>query len=471
LAQIGVVKEGDRISGKYRLLRLLAEGGMGEVWAARNEYTDRRFAIKVLLPHCARSSNAVRRFVREARATGRIHHPNLVSVLDAGCTDDGRPYLVMELLGGESLEQRLAREGTLSQLSACVVFAQVARALSAAHHAGLVHRDLSSGNVFLVPAERASEPVVKLLDFGVSKIIGPQGDGNVLTATGAMLGSLEYMSPEQACGAESVDARTDVWSLGVLMYEALTGTRPFEEQNYRARLYAILQSPHRPLHEARPGLDPELCEVVESCLVKDRRARASSARWIADQLEQIAWRLATPGAEHSPAVRRRATDRLSSTPRERSSVRPSLATTGMPSKVLPVGVRWWQRFDTMGSARQVIALSCALVGAVVGVVLGHLMADVSSRPDPTRPSVAEIWPGGRESDASKQKLAEQVEAPVTAAATPAEPPTSLSLPPAAMSLVKSVALGLGVGRDAKRPDRKIAVSRVKPARDSSGGAL
>jgi hypothetical protein len=278
------------------------------------------------------------------------------------------------------------------------------------------------------------------------------------------------MSPEQACGAESVDARADIWSLGVLMYEALTGTRPFEGQNYRARLYAILQSPHRPLAEVMPDLDPELCEVVEACLVKDRRARASSARWVGDQLEKTAWRLSTPGAEQSPAVRRRATDRLSSTPRERCSVRPSLATTGMPSRVLPVGVRWWQRFDTMGSARQIIALSCALAGATVGVVLGHLMAD-SSEPDPTPTSVAEVWPAGRGDVEPKQEPAQQSEAPPAAPAAPAEPPTPLSLPPAAMSLVNSVVLGLGVGPDTKRPQREIAVSRVKPARDSSGGAL
>lgn len=441
---------------------------MGEVWAARNEFTDRMFAIKLLLPYYARSSTAVRRFVREARATGRLHHPNLVSVLDAGCSDDGRPYLVMELLAGESLEQRLAREGALPEVSVCIMAAQVARALSAAHHAGLIHRDLSSGNVFLVPAERASEPVVKLLDFGVSKILGPQGDGNVLTATGAMLGSLEYMSPEQACGADSVDARTDIWSLGVLMYESLTGTRPFEGRNYRARLFSILQTPHRPLGEVAPQLDPELCELVESCLVKDRQARAHSATWVAEKLERIAWRLSTPGSERSPTVRRRATDRLSSSPREIREGRPSLATTGMPLRVLPLGVRCWQWFDGLGSARPIIALVCALGGAAFGVVLGRVMADVADRPTPALTLSAYTGSSHRPvpETPTKQVGPTRPSTPVPEAPPPVvEPSAGLSLPPAALSLVSSVAESLGLGGGRKDRRDKVAASRVKPARD------
>ncbi|MBN1607316.1 MAG: serine/threonine protein kinase [Polyangiaceae bacterium] len=455
------MKQGDRISGKYRLLRRLGEGGMGEVWAARNERTDRDFAIKFLLPYLVGNSQAIERFVREARATGQLHHPNVVSVLDAGRAQDGRPYLVMELLAGESLEQRLARERVLPHLSACVLFSQVARALEAAHRAGLVHRDLSSGNVFLVPADQGCEPVARLLDFGVSKILGSRTDGCLRTGNGAMLGAVEYMSPEQACGAESVDERTDLWSFGVLLYECLSGQHPFGGNNYRALIFNILQTPHRPLSQAAPRVDPELCSLVEACLVKDREARLGSARQLAEQLERIAWRLSASGAERASIARRRATDRLSTGPRELRSGRPSLATTGMPSRVLPVGVRWWHWFEGQSSARQLIALSSAIAGAVVGGVLGHLMADASAGEPVSLPfadapvaavSMREYNPAVRSPFGEHPK----VPMPSSRLARGEQQP---------ISLVQSVARGLGLGQDPVRQALPIAASRAKVARE------
>jgi serine/threonine protein kinase len=452
------VKQGDRISSKYRLLRRLGEGGMGEVWAARNERTDRDFAIKFLLPYLVGNSQAIERFVREARATGQLHHPNIVSVLDAGRAEDGRLYLVMELLAGESLEQRLVRERALPQLSACVLFSQVARALEAAHRAGLVHRDLSSGNVFLVPPDQGSEPVVRLLDFGVSKILGSRTDGRLRTANGAILGALEYMSPEQACGAEGVDERTDLWSLGVLLYECLTGERPFGGSNYRALIFNILHTPHRPLGQAAPRVDPELCSLVEACLVKDREVRLDSARQIAEQLERIAWRLSASGAERAPIARRRATDRLSAGPRELRSGRPSLATTGMPSRVLPVGVRWWHWFEGQSSARALMALSSAIAGAVVGGVLGHLMADASSGEPVTIPFVDAPAAAVSQDDSgpatrSSQEERREVTPPAASRLARGEQPP--------ISLVQSMAQGLGLGPDPSVKAQPIAVSRAK----------
>jgi serine/threonine protein kinase len=455
------VKQGDRISGKYRLLRRLGEGGMGEVWSVRNERTDRDFAIKFLLPYLAGNSQAIERFVREARATGQLHHPNIVNVLDAGRAEDGRLYLVMELLAGESLEQRLTRERALPQLSACVLFSQVARALDAAHRAGLVHRDLSSGNVFLVPADQGSEPVARLLDFGVSKILGSRTDGRLRTANGAMLGAVEYMSPEQACGAESVDERTDLWSLGVLLYECLTGERPFGGGNYRALIFNILHTPHRPLGQRAPSVDPELCSLVEACLVKDREARLAGARQIAEQLERIAWRLSASGADRAPIVRRRATDRLSAGPRELRSGRPSLATTGMPSRVLPVGVRWWHWFEGQSSARQLMALTCAIAGAVVGGVLGHLMADASAGEPVSLPFVAQPTAAAPVEHIEPAARPPSGDRPVSAMRASCQAPAEQQ----PISLVQSVARGLGLGQDPSLQDLPMTASRAKLSRE------
>jgi len=280
---------------------------MAEVWSARNELLGRDVAIKFLLPSLARNREAVERFVCEARATGRLRHPSIVDVFDAGQAQDGRPFLVMERLEGESLEARLARERRLSPVLACAWIAQVARGLEAAHRSNIVHRDLSSANVFLAELPDVVQPVPKILDFGVSKLIGPAADGRVRTLDGAVMGSPSYMSPEQVQGAETADQRSDVWSLGVLLYECMTGRPPFSAPGHTALLVSIVLTEHAPIAEALPGLDGELAALVEGCLVKDRERRVQSARQVAETLERIACRLAA----RPIAAGRRATDRIS----------------------------------------------------------------------------------------------------------------------------------------------------------------
>jgi eukaryotic-like serine/threonine-protein kinase len=303
------VKTGELVSRKYRLLRRLAEGGMGEVWSARNERTNRDFAIKFLLPALARDPEALHRFVREAKATGQLRHPNVVTAMDAGM-HEARPYLVMELLSGESLEARLARDGRLDELETCILLGQVARALEHAHASALVHRDLSSANVFLCESQDDGPPGIKVLDFGVSKVLDESQNGRVCTGDGKILGSPVYMSPEQAKGAEGVDARTDIWSLGVLAYQCIAGRAPFRGSNYNALMFAILQSPHEPLANLIPQIDPELAELVENCLVKDRDVRTGSARELASQLERVALRLSRDRGRSRYVPLRRSVDRI-----------------------------------------------------------------------------------------------------------------------------------------------------------------
>jgi serine/threonine protein kinase len=304
------VQPGDTISDRYRLLRLIDVGGMGEVWAARNELTHRNFAIKFLLPSLTSRPDALERFIREAETAGRLQHPSIVDVYDVAQTECGRPFIVMELLTGETLESRLEREGRLSDLRASAFMAQIAQALELAHDAGVVHRDLSSANIFLARNPEGGEPIPKILDFGVSKTVGPAAQDRTVTGNGAILGCPEYMSPEQARGAETVDSRTDIWTIGVVLYQCLTGTVPFCAGNYNAMMVSILTRLHRPLLEVAPWVDPELALVVERCLIKDREQRIQTAHELAVRLGVFAHRLAGELSVAGVAPRRRATDRI-----------------------------------------------------------------------------------------------------------------------------------------------------------------
>ena len=275
------------ISGKYRLLRLLGSGGMGSVWAARNELTDRDFAIKFLLSSLARNTEALQRFFHEARACGQIKHPAVVDVYDMGQAEDGSPYLVMELLEGEGFDQRLARSGTFRPGEGAAWLAFIARGLEEAHVRGLVHRDLKPGNIFFALDDRG-DVIPKVLDFGISKATTPGADDLVKTTTGAVLGSPAYMSPEQARGEPDIDGRADVWSLGVILFEALTGSLPFDAPNYNALMMTIITRPHRPAHELSPGVPVEISRIIDRCLAKDRSQRIGTARELAELLETAA---------------------------------------------------------------------------------------------------------------------------------------------------------------------------------------
>jgi len=329
---------------------------MGEVWSARNERTNRDFAIKFLLPALAKHPEALHRFVREAKATGQLRHPNIVSVLDAGM-HEGRPYLVMELLTGESLDECLRRVGKLRPLHACVVIAQVARAVAHAHQRKVIHRDLSAANVYLSQAEENEPPIVKVLDFGVSKVLSAERSTRIRTGDGAVLGSPAYMSPEQACGAEGVDERSDVWALGVLLYQSLTGNLPFSAANYNALMFSIASTPHGPISNFSARFDEELVSLVESCLVKDREHRLESAQAVFDSLDRIARRLAQRSPQTGYVAGRRSTDRLRAIPPVK---RGWFGTAPRPWGVMPLGARIAL---VTGSAR-------GTLGVIAGLAVG-----------------------------------------------------------------------------------------------------
>jgi serine/threonine-protein kinase len=265
------------LDGKYQLVRCLGQGGMGEVWEAEHAKLGRRVAIKFIHAEAAQNEAVLQRFQNEARASAKLQSRFIVQVIDDGVDQGGRPYIVMEKLSGESLGDRLGRDRTLEVEAVRQILRDVCRGLSVAHEAGIVHRDLKPDNIFLHRGPDDDHETAKLVDFGIAKISeGALGPGQSTTQTGSLLGTPLYMSPEQARGAKPIDARTDIWSLGVVAYECLTGDVPFRGSTVGDIAIHICLSPHEPPSARRPGLPAALDGWVSRALAKDKNYRFSS---------------------------------------------------------------------------------------------------------------------------------------------------------------------------------------------------
>ncbi len=353
--------EAGMLVGRYRLVRLIAKGGMGAVWEARDDRLDRPVAVKVLPETLVRDDEARRRFEREARALARLEHPNVVTIHDFGSTDPGTgetvPYLVMQLVEGVSLDREIA-SGPLPLARAVAVVEQVARALASAHAAGVIHRDLKPSNIMVGPGDH-----VWVLDFGLARLVrGHAGQlrDDTLTTPGMVLGSCPYMAPEQALGQEVVPA-SDQFSCGAVLYEAVTGRRAFVADTPMRVLQAVVHCDYPRLEEIRPDLPAALVAVIERCLARDPNRRYASAESLARDLAAVGHDLGGGDRAQTPTVR---------------------------VSARPVGALRLRRRRALVRSIGIVLLAAA-AGWVVGVMFGRAGTE-PRRPDPGQWSVREL---------------------------------------------------------------------------------
>lgn len=321
---------GELVGGKYRILRLIGEGAMGAVYEARHEVLGAPVALKFLHPDLAKNVNLVARFMQEARVSATVQSPHVVRVTDVDRTPGGFPYLVMDLLNGESLQQRLDRGGPLPRDEALDIALQILSGLEAAHGRGIVHRDLKPDNVFITGAQGAM--VVKLLDFGIAKLReAAEYQEIVHTRPGAVMGTPEYMAPEQAISADQVDERADIFAFSVILYEMLTGRRPVEADEPSAIVEQWITGRAVPILQRDPSLPQDLAAWVESALSPDPLKRPSSVRELRLGIAPFAGVLSHAG--HVAALSDSATS-LSMLP-SRISQEPPARPSGTIAKTLP----------------------------------------------------------------------------------------------------------------------------------------
>ncbi len=275
---------GQIVDGKYRVVRMIGEGGMGAVYEGENLRIGRRVAIKVMHAEAVANTDLLRRFQREAQAAAKIGSGHIVDVLDLGDLPNGESFMVMEYLEGESLGARLGA-GRLTASDAALIAHQLLDGLGAMHCAGIIHRDLKPGNVFLARTPKGE--IVKILDFGVSKFTSLPDDPEMMTRSGAVMGTPHYMSPEQARGNnKEVDQRTDLYALGVILYRAVSGALPFDGENFHELLFKIALETPAPLETLVPDVDPAFVEIVMRAMSRDPTARYQSAEEMRGAIEQ-----------------------------------------------------------------------------------------------------------------------------------------------------------------------------------------
>lgn len=320
----GSPAEGDVIAGKYRLQGILGEGGMGCVYRAQHLLLGQTVALKFM--HERADSDASReRFFREAKALMKLRSEHVVRVFDVGVSESNAPFIVLEYLPGMDLRTYLNERVALAPVEAVDFVLQVCEALAEAHMQGIVHRDLKPQNLFLTERPNGSR-CVKLLDFGLSKVTNGQAGDDELTTSNQMLGSPAFASPEQMRDSRSVDERTDVWSLGIVLYMLLGGGKPFEGEDLAAICVAITMDPPRPLRERCPQVPPELEAVILRCLEKRKSARTPSVWHLANELVPFASHVGLASVERLRTTY--ANPRTSNEPRPESN--PSLPPSTLP---------------------------------------------------------------------------------------------------------------------------------------------
>ena len=335
------VQEGTILLGKYRVEKELGRGAMGYVVAARHEHLGELFAIKFMLPEVLEIPGTAARFLREARACARIKSEHVVRVTDSGGHDDGVPFMVMEYLTGEDLQSLLDKRRVFPMHEAISYVLQACDAIAEAHTLGIVHRDLKPSNLFL--AQRSNgKPCVKVLDFGISKDLEPRADAaSKLTATGSVVGTPSYMSPEQMQG-HPTDHSSDIWSIGVILYEFVTGQLPFTGQSYATIAGKVLYEEPLAPHRLRGGMPPEFDAVVLRCLEKVPEKRFASVHELMAALQPLMSMPVAPDVSivPEPGISSDVENKATLLDEERKTTTQSAAGTPLPStkptEALPV---------------------------------------------------------------------------------------------------------------------------------------
>jgi serine/threonine-protein kinase len=457
------VEPGQILLGKYRIERVLGVGGMGVVVAATHVTLEERVAIKFLLPDALKNQEAVARFLREARAAVRIKSEHVARVTDVGTLETGAPYMIMEYLDGGDLGTLAKVRGALPVEAAVEYVLQACEALAEAHGLGIVHRDLKPSNLFV--ATRADgTPTVKVLDFGISKITGMAASGADLgmTKTTTIMGSPLYMSPEQMASSRDVDPRTDIWALGIILFELLTGRVPFQADTITQLCAMILQQPPEPLRNLRPDAPEGLQIVIQHCLEKDRNRRYGNVAEFAHALAPYAPRRARLSIERVSRVVQAAG--LSVTARTGNESMP-------PSQLAPNSTSApWAQTGTQKKGGGV-KVAAAIIGLLLaGAAAAAAAVVVVKRSSTTAEPAASASP----SEAPEQKAAAApapATEPVVVAPTPAPALASAAAPPAPSAAKaatsKKVSSTPQVGK-AKTPPTPAAPPPAKPPGKKAG---
>jgi eukaryotic-like serine/threonine-protein kinase len=455
----GVPRIGDIIAEKYRVERVLGIGGMGIVVAVTHLQLGEPYAIKCLLPGGAADPEIVERFMREARAAVRIKSEHIARVSDVGQLESGAPYILMEYLTGEDLSDLLKRQGPLSVRDAVEYVLQACTGIAEAHALGIVHRDLKPSNLFLTKRLDGAS-LVKVLDFGISKAVGDGTPHNPsLTQTASVFGSPAYMSPEQIRSAKNVDYRTDVWALGVILFELLTAQTPFTAETSGGLLSAIAADEPHHLRDVRPDAGDELDAIVRRCLEKKVQNRFQSVSELASALE--------PFRASNSLVSVGRIRRLSNAPSNRSVIPPPTSTgRAMPGAQVDVGAAtdkaWTSAPHQPKGSRAVLAL--VAVAAVVSLGVGGWYAALRSRsPTPVAATQSAAEPPPPPSNAIPTAAASLAPQSSTGAAVVAAPSASPPVTAARPAVARPSRAGLVAQAAPSSPSPSAAAPRAAPA--------
>lgn len=439
------------IAGKYRVESVLGSGGMGVVVAAHHIQLGRRVALKFLAREALSNKDALNRFLREGQALARITGPNVARVMDVGTLEHGEPYIVMEFLDGADLGAIVKQREELPIEESVGYVLQACEAIAEAHANGIVHRDLKPSNLFLTRGADG-QALIKVLDFGISKSMPGEGrDATTVTSTGAIVGTPLYMSPEQIRDPRRVDTRTDIWSLGVILYELLSGATPFDGETASGALAAIVADAHVPIRVLRKEIPDGLDEVVNRCLKKDASARYASIAELAHALGNF---VPTESRGSVARISRMLGVHVSaSTPQvvvfNKQSSDDAHSTT-VPS---------WEGLTTLTSTKtRRRALGLALVAAIGVAFFGMLSrrgAFTTPGPSSATPAMATSTPftAATPSVAARPPPQQSAE-PVPSASSSAEPTSKEKVPPAAASAKKDILRQRPRGEPRKRPSKQ-----------------